>query len=554
MARATSTPLSKSVTWSTQQQAIFEWFTHCARTVKRSLVVIARAGSGKTTTVVNAIKHHLRSDQSVAFFAFARSNVSDLESKLHGSKCIVKTIHGLGYQIIRDNWSLRKRNAVDSRRAWKLAEAVTFEDTPKQVISLISRLHTKCRELTVTPTTTEVIEIAYRFDLTPSEGLLAQGYDITKIAQLTISAMDLAAKGPTEGAVDFADMVWLPLRNGWLKALYDVVIVDEYQDMGSNQLAIVRATFRDSLIVIGDTKQAIYGFRGADSTFAKRIETELDADTLTLTRTFRCGRAIVDVAKRIVPEFEAHGTNPAGSVEYMKSSDDIIIASAPGDVVLSRYNAPIIKLALKYLRRGIPAKMLGRSFHDSIKRVIDELATTSSNSVTTFLARLTEWRDREIRRASATGLTEEALAGVVDIICDKAASIEALTDGSTNVTEVKQRLDRIFEDINSGRCVTLSSVHKFKGKEAPRVYLLADTLKYDNTEERNIAYVAVTRAIDTLVLVGGDVMDTSGDDDTENDTSIDDTDADDDTPYGDLDEQRDKDLIDAKVNGGDLYL
>ena len=68
------------------------------------------------------------------------------------------------------------------------------------------------------------------------------------------------------------------------------------------------------MFVIGDDKQAIYGFCGADSGSLFRLKDELDAKVLHLTKTFRCGKAIVEEAKQFVPDFQAAQTNCDGVI------------------------------------------------------------------------------------------------------------------------------------------------------------------------------------------------------------------------------------------------
>jgi superfamily I DNA/RNA helicase len=78
------------------------------------------------------------------------------------------------------------------------------------------------------------------------------------------------------------------------------------------------------------------------------------------------------------------------------------------------------------------------------------------------------------------------------------------------VKEVLARISSIFaedEDPTKGEgknCVTLSSTHKFKGLERERACLLWDTYRPgDGDEERNLSYVACTRAKTHLVYVKG---------------------------------------------------
>jgi len=79
-----------------------------------------------------------------------------------------------------------------------------------------------------------------------------------------------------------------------LRSRYDVALVDEAQDTDPIQWQIIRSVFDDRrLVVIGDPKQAIYAFRGAD------IEAYLSAvegadDRLTLTTNWRSDGPLVD--------------------------------------------------------------------------------------------------------------------------------------------------------------------------------------------------------------------------------------------------------------------
>jgi superfamily I DNA/RNA helicase len=93
----------------------------------------------------------------------------------------------------------------------------------------------------------------------------------------------------------------------------------------------------------------------------------------------------------------------------------------------------------------------------------------------------------------------------VQSIADQYLTLVAVAEGAASVREVADRLRDLFKDSKDGEVfsVVLSTVHKAKGLEWDRVFVLEDTFRNDDGtgEESNIRYVAYTRAKRELVLV-----------------------------------------------------
>jgi DNA helicase-2/ATP-dependent DNA helicase PcrA len=113
--------------------------------------------------------------------------------------------------------------------------------------------------------------------------------------------MFLAAKEKLR-AWDFADTLQAyldALRAGDLKNGADLVVVDEAQDNSFVQLQIARLLARHgSLVLIGDVRQSIYGWRGAFPAMLANADREIGAGTLYLTKNYRSGSEIVAVGNR----------------------------------------------------------------------------------------------------------------------------------------------------------------------------------------------------------------------------------------------------------------
>lgn len=292
------------------------------------------------------------------------------------------------------------------------------------------------------------------------------------------------------------------------------ILVHNCQDMNAAQieLALKSVTKTGRVIVVGDDRQAIYGFRGADSGSLDRLRAAMGAEELPLTTTYRCPKAVVAEAQRLVPDYNAAPTAPAGEIHTLPV-EKLAETVAPGDFVLSRKNAPLVRVCLSILRTGTRAKVEGK---DVGKGLVALLKKLKPKSMPDFLAKLTKWEAKETKRAA--NLKKETAERKTAEVADQAETLRVLADGLSGVAELETRIETLFADDAAGNksLVVCSSVHRSKGLEAPRVFILRSTLggrkpkegkapAAPSTEEANIEYVAITRAQTSLHWVEGDV-------------------------------------------------
>lgn len=475
---------------SPQQADIFSWFKHG----KGNLVVRARAGTGKTTTIVKGIDH--APESRILLAAFNKRIATELTQRLTNPRAEAKTLHGVGFSCVVRNWH---GTQIDEDRGYTLARAVVTDDVPDDVVGLIKKLASRCKGTCPFPESVEeVITEAVDADLMPELEHEKNGWNVQFIAARAMEAMDLACR--RDGTIDFDDMIFVALRNHWVFGRWDLVVIDEAQDMNTAQLMLAQQSCKASgrIVVVGDDRQAIYGFRGADSNSVDRLKAALNAAELGLTVTYRCPRAVVAAAQELVPDFMAAPDAPEGLIERMVRDGMLETASA-GDFILSRKNAPLVGTCLALLRRGKRAKVEGRDVGRGLIALVKKLR---AKSIPDFLRLLGEWRERENERAAA--LPETRRASKRENIADTVETLIVLTEGLAAVAELTARVQTLFADmgVDGANVIVCSTVHKAKGLERERVYLLEDTFgKTGSREESNIRYVAITRAKHTLVWV-----------------------------------------------------
>lgn len=474
-----------SKNWSTEQKAIREWF----QTGSGSLEVVARAGTGKTTTIVGAME--LAPESKILYAVFNKKNQVEAAGKISDPRITVKTLHGVGYGFIRSMWpNARPDDKVEIERIKQ------GEDIPWEVLVQVKKLVGFAKNLFLEPSESNLRDVIAERGIDVGDEFERDGYDEAKLVSLALRGLEASKEQDAQGRISFDDMVWLPVVMGWVKPRFDLVVVDEAQDMNLLQLLMAMRAVRTGgrMCIIGDDRQAIYGFRGAAQSGMEMMAHELAAKILPLTVTYRCPKSVVELAKTLVPDYRAPEDAPEGSVEH-KMTAQLLKLARPGDAVLSRVNAPLMKHCLAFLRCGTPARIEGRDIGQMLATIAKKL---NARTVPQFLEKLSKWEARRIARLEASG-RQDQISGIED----QAETLRAVADGASGVAEILHRLETMYSNTEGQETpkVVLSSVHKAKGLEWDRVFVLGSTFRRDGQEESNIRYVAYTRAHEQLTIL-----------------------------------------------------
>ncbi len=466
-------------TWSEKQIAIFRW-------AGENLFIEARAGTGKTTTIAQCTKL-LPRHKRIVVLVFNKHNVQPIKDKVP-DYVKVCTDHALGNAACRKEWPdfvvdeyLEKVPAIINQLLNKDMYGYLF-GTIKQLVSLV--------KANLSGTTDEDL-----LDLVDHYGIETNG-DADLIFQAvreTIERCKLDTK-----LIDYDDMIWLPVVHKINVAKYDYIYLDEAQDTNKCQIAFIKLSLAPEghLIAVGDRYQSMYGFRGADANAVPNIVDGFGAEVLPLDTTYRNPECIVQLVNEKFPEISFEGTGKAGTISNL-TYEQALIAYKPGDMVLCRTNAPLVPPVFELIRRGVKATIRGRNIGEGLLSLIKKMKT---DDISTLLRKLSEYKMAEVEKLAAADKNPQSLM-------DKVETIVALCDGVSTVFDLENRINNIFSEKVEG--VVFSSIHRAKGLEAERVFIIGPDLlphpmakkDWEKEQERNIEYVAITRTLRELIYV-----------------------------------------------------
>ncbi len=476
-----------------------ELFFNEVKNGKGNILIQAYAGCAKTTSAIESLKY-IEEGKSSIFLAFNKHIRDELKEKLpEGVR--TNTLHSIGYGAI-----LRKYKEVEfdefkidkiirrlSNR-WKIEKEIK-QDKINEYYNELKKLVGLCK-LTMTTNRKYIPFLCDRYSIKYSSN-----NDIRRVFQI------LEESVKDKKTIDFNDMVFLPAYDKKIFLIpYDYIYVDEIQDLNrAQQMMINKMVKKDRktnniigrMILIGDKYQTIYGFSGVSDKSFEWYENLKNTKQMTLSTSFRCGKNIIKEAQKYTNGIQYHKNAIEGIV---RRDGDVLNEAKDGDFVLCRTTLPLVKLFFQLLLKNKKAVIKGSDIGNSLKNM--------SEGFNNIPEMMNYWEDklssykRELLKSNVLKPSEDS--GYVALE-DRVTTLNFISKISKSIDDLNLKINNIFSDEVEG--IMLSTIHKSKGLEADRVFIVRSDLlpmksaikPWEKVQENNLIYVAITRAKKELI-------------------------------------------------------
>jgi superfamily I DNA/RNA helicase len=376
----------------------------------------AGPGTGKTQTLIKRIESLLAEGvdpRRILVLTFSNKAAGEmveriaLRNKEAAASMWIGTFHAFGLDVVRRFYSdldfEKEPHLIDRTEAIELLEEEfprlrlehyrNLYDPSQQIVDLLSAI-SRAKD--------EVVDAIKYAELATAMLEMASSDEERKAAKKALEAAKVyevyEALKRSKNCVDFGDLVMLPVTlmenhahiQAHFRALYDHVLVDEYQDVNRSSVRLLMALCGngENLWAVGDPKQSIYRFRGASSFSMSRFGC-LDFPEGVggrLEINYRSFKEIVDAFSAFATEMAASpgavalhadrgrgGHNPEFRTTEKSENQTVALSEAIEEMreagysyrdqaVLCSGNERLAVLAEELERLGVPVLFLGSLF------------------------------------------------------------------------------------------------------------------------------------------------------------------------------------------------
>ena len=463
-----------------QQQAVF--------TTEGPLLILAGAGSGKTTVLVNRIAYILQSNLckpwQILAITFTNKAAGELKERIckavpeGGADIWASTFHSTCARILR---------RYGDRIGYSSHFTVYGTDDQKKLIKdIMKQLNIDDKTIPVKSVISEISKAKDKM-MTPKEMRTEAGFDNRKTSIAKIFEI-YQTKLKTADAMDFDDMLCntvllfeqCPEILEYYQNQFKYIMVDEYQDTNKVQYKFVSMLAEKSgnICVVGDDDQSIYKFRGATIENILSFEnTFKGAKIIRLEQNYRSTKNILNAANEVISnntlrkgktlwteneegdKIEVR-TNETERDEAAFVAKTILDGVADGRkfsdfAVLYRTNAQSNAIEQALSRSGVPHRIIGgHRFYDreEIRDMVAYLQVINNPHDDVRLSRIINVPKRSIGAKTVSTAAEIAsgLGESIYTVIKDADSYPQLSRSATKLKEFVQLIDGFIEAEQSG--------------------------------------------------------------------------------------------------------
>jgi len=480
-------------------------------------IVLGPPGTGKTHTLLNKVDDYLKETDpdKVGYFAFTKKAANEAKERAidkfnftEDDLPYFRTLHSLAFRRL----GINKENVMQRRHYEDLGKKINiqidYNDWDEEETGLFT---TKSDYL-------RIIHLAKLRNITLDEQFnLKEHNQKLEYTKLKIIANELQRYKKEYGLIDYNDMI-LDFVKSDKSPKFDVVFIDEAQDLSRMQWDMVDSFNTNDSFIAGDDDQAIFRWAGADvDSFITQT-----GKILNLTQSVRIPKKIHEYAMKIIERVshrlpknwqpKAH----EGSITKHWNFEDINMSSGNW-LVLSRTRHQLKPLEDILKEKGLYFEnRFGKSFEKQIQEAASNWEHLRQGQV---------MHGKDIQKiALYMGDTNWDKKKLKALVKDSFYGIDALTKGyglntkktwyecfdnagSKRITYIR-KMRANGESLKEGARIKLSTIHSVKGGEEDNVVILPDLthstqLAYERNrdDENRLFYVGATRTKEHLHIV-----------------------------------------------------
>ncbi len=391
--------------------------TEAVEYLNSPLLIVAGAGTGKTTVITQKITHIIKNNlakpEEILALTFTDKAAEEMQERLDSlleigySEMQISTFHAFGQKLL-ENYGLdiglpNRFKLLTETEIWLLIRENLNKfnldyyqplGNPTRHIHEMIKHFSKCKDELITPQ--EYLDYAENVKLNADEVNQEERSRLTEIADAYHTYNQILL---TNNVLDFGDLIFYTIkllrerRNilQFLQKQFKYILVDEFQDVNYAQYELVKLLSNsqyNQLTVVGDDDQSIYAFRGASVSNILRFKEDFDqTKEIVLVENYRSGQEILDLAYQSIQnnnpdrlEIKLNlnkkliGQKQGSRIEHLHLSNVDLEAEAVANkileikknenanwndfLILARANSHVESFVSEFEKRGIPFEFL----------------------------------------------------------------------------------------------------------------------------------------------------------------------------------------------------